>query len=77
MAEELFCRHVTQENRAREECRSFLSDEPQIHSIVLTDNRQPKAVYVPGMIAVLMSPLRFSMCRNTCCSRDNGASPVM
>src|SRR5581483_10107249 len=31
--------------------------------------------YMPGMIAVLMSPLRFSMCRSTCCSRDKGASP--
>ena len=31
----------------------------------------------PGMMAVLMSPLRFSMCRSTCCSRESGASPVM
>ncbi len=33
--------------------------------------------YVPGMMAVLMSPLRLSMCRDTCCKRDSGASPVM
>ena len=31
----------------------------------------------PGMMAVLISPLRFSMWRKTCCSRDSGASPVM
>ncbi len=42
-----------------------------------TDNRQLTTPYVPGMMAVLMSPLRFSMCRNTCCKRESGASPVM
>ena len=31
----------------------------------------------PGMMAVLISPLRFSMWRNTCCNRERGASPVM
>ena len=43
-------------------------------------NRWPEAsstVYCPGMMAVLMSPLRFSICRSTCCRRDSGASPVM
>src|SRR5205807_2015084 len=33
--------------------------------------------HCPGMIAVLMSPLRFIMCCNTCCKRESGASPVM
>src|SRR5713226_6613917 len=31
----------------------------------------------PGMMAVLMSPPRFSMWRRTCWRRDSGASPVM
>ena len=33
--------------------------------------------YCPGMMAVLMSPLRFIMCRSTCCKRESGACPVM
>lgn len=43
-----------------------------------TSNLIPsRFAYVPGMMAVLMSPLRLSMCRNTCCKRERGASPVM
>ena len=46
-------------------------------AVIEAHHRTTNANQCPGIIAVLMSPPRFSMWRRTCCRRDSGASPVM
>src|SRR5580658_788587 len=60
------------------DCRLLLENPNRVELLVF--NQQSKInnwTQWPGMMAVLMSPPRFSMWRRTCCKRESGASPVM